>query len=170
MPSRWFLAPCGAILFLMVLLSTVMPGFAAGNAKHTPRLLFLPTPTATIPPIDVESIVVDVLQNMQANGFDDQANDGQGGLWLNWRYGTDPLETNFDAAGNANGSQVPPQQDRLADLRYVQNLWLYKRQHPDETQFDSELMKYTAIVKAEFSDHPDERGAFFDTLVNLSHL
>jgi hypothetical protein len=170
MRSRWFLAPCGAILFLMVVLSTAMPGFAAGNAKHTPRLLFLPTPTATIPPIDVESIVVDVLQNMQTNGFDDQASGGQGGLWLNWRYGTDPLQTNFDAAGNANGSLVPPQQDRLADLRYVQDLWVYKTQHPDDTQFDDELMKYTAIVKAEFTAHPDERGSFFDTLVELSHL
>ena len=170
MPSRWFLAPCGAILFLMVLLSTAMPGFAARNANHTPRLLFLPTPTATVPPMDVESIVVDVLQNMQSNGFDAQANGGLGGLWLNWRYGTDPLQTNFDAAGNANGSLVPPQQDRLADLRYVQNLWLYKTQHHDDTQFDDELMNYTAIVKAEFSNHPDERGWVFDTLVNLSHL
>ena len=170
MRSRWFLAPCGAVLFLMVLLSTAMPGFAAGNAKHTPRLLFLPIPTATIPPMDVESIVVDVLQNMQTNGFDAQANDGLGGLWLNWRYGSQPLQTNFDAAGNSEGSLVPPQQNRPTDLRYVQNLWIYKTQHPDDTQFDSELMTYTAIVKHEFSNQPDERGWVFDTLVNLSHL
>ncbi len=45
-----------------------------------------------------------------------------------------------------------------------------KRQHPDDTQFDSELMKYTTIVKAEFSDQPDERGWVFDTLINLYHL
>jgi hypothetical protein len=166
MRARLFLAPCGAILFLMVLLSMAMPGFAAGNAKHTPRLLFLPTSTATVPPMDVESIVVDVLQNMQTNGFDAQANSGQGSLWLNWRYGTDPLQTNFDAAG----TEVPPQQDRLSDLRYVQNLWLYIRQHPDDSQFDSELMKYTQIVKAEFSDQPDERGWVFDTLITLYHL
>src|SRR5712692_3965196 len=140
MRSRWFLAPCGAVLFLMVLLSTAMPGFAARNANHTPRLLFLPTPTATVPPMDVESIVVDVLQNIQTNGFDAQASGGLGGLWLNWRSGTDPLQKNVDTAGNANGSLVPPQQDRLADLLYVQNLWLYKTQHPDDTQFDSELM------------------------------
>ncbi len=160
MRSRWFLAPCGATLFLLLFFSTALPSYAAGR----------PTLTATIPTTDAASIVVDVLQNMQTNGFDAQANDGQGGLWLNWRYGTDPLETNVDAAGTANGSQVPPQQDRLADLRYMQNLWLYKRQHPDDTQFDSELMKYTTIVKAEFSNHPDERGWVFDTLINLYHL
>ncbi len=160
MRSRWFLAPRGVVVFLLVLVSTALPSYAAGSA----------TLTATIPRTDVESRVLEVLQNMQTNGFDAQANDGQGGLWLNWRYGTDPLQTNFDAAGTTNGSQVPPQQDRLADLRYVQNLWLYKRQHPDDTQFDNELMKYTAIVKAEFSDHPDERGWVFDTLINLYHL
>ncbi len=160
MHSRWFLAPCGAVLFLLVLLSTALPSYAAERS----------TLTATIPRTDVASVVVDVLQNIQTNGFDAQANNGQGGLWLNWRYGTDPLQTNFDAAGTTNGSQVPPQQDRLADLLYVQNLWLYKRQHPDDTQFESELMKYTAIVKAEFSGHPDERGWVFDTFITLYHL
>ena len=172
MRSRWFLAPCGAALFLLLLLSTALPSFAAGRPAPgvQPRGLFLPTPTATVPTTDAASIVVDVLQNMQSNGFDAQASGGQGGLWLNWRYGTDPLLTNFDEAGNANGSLVPPQQDRLADLLYVHNLWLYKTQHPDDTQFDDELMKYTAIVKAEFSHHPDERGWVFDTLVELSHL
>jgi hypothetical protein len=156
MRSRWFLAPGGAVVFLLVLVSTALPGYAAD--RHTR--------TSTIPRTDVTSIVVDVLQNMQTNGFDAQANSGQGSLWLNWRYGTDPLQTNVDAAG----TEVPPQQDRLSDLRYVQNLWLYKRQHPDDTQFDSELMKYTTIVKAEFSDQPDERGWVFDTLINLYHL
>ena len=133
-------------------------------------MLFLPTLTATVPPTDAASVVVDVLQNMQTNGFDAQANNGLGGLWLNWRYGTDPLQTNFDDAGNANGSQVPPQQDRLADLRYIHALWMYKTQHPQDTQFDDELMKYTQIVKAEFSGHPDERGWVFDTLIDLYHL
>ena len=160
MRSRWFQAPGGVVLFLLVLVSTALPSYAASRS----------TRTATIPQTDVASVVVDVLHNMQTNGFDAQANNGQGGLWLNWRYGTDPLQTNFDAAGTANGSEIPPQQDRLADLRYVENLWLYKRQHPDDTQFDTELMKYTVIVKAELSDHPDERGSFFDTLITLYHL
>ena len=160
MRSRWFLAPAGVVVFLLVFVSTAMPGSAAGRS----------TRTSAIPRTDVAGVVVDVLHNMQSNGFDAEANDGQGGLWLNWRYGTDPLQTNFDATGFANGSEVPPQQDRLADLRYVENLWLYTRQHPDDTQFESELMKYTTIVKAEFSDHPDERGWVFDTLMTIYHL
>jgi hypothetical protein len=160
MRSRLFLAPGGVVVFLLVLLSTALPTYAADRF----------TLHAANPRMDVASVVVDVLHNMQSNGFDPEANNGQGGLWLNWRYGTDPLQTNFDASGTANGSDVSPQQDRLADLRYVENLWLYKRQHPADTQFDSELMKYTAIVKDEFSDHPDERGWVFDTLITLSHL
>ena len=174
MRSRWFVAPWGAVLFLLMMLSTAIPSFAAGDGRQRsveqPHVLFLPTPTVTVPSTDAASIVVDVLQNMQTNGFDAQANDGLGGLWLNWRYGTDPLQTNFDAAGNANGSLVPPPQDRLADLRYVHALWMYKAQHPQDTQFDDELMKYTQIVKTEFSGHPDERGWVFDTLIDLSHL
>jgi len=131
---------------------------------------FLPTPTATVPAATVERIVITVLQNIHNNGFDAQANDGLGGLWLNWRYGTQPLQINFDDAGNANGSSVPPRQDRLVDLRYVHTLWLYKRQHLDDARFDGELKKYTDIVKHEFTDHPDERGWVFDTLVDLYHL
>ncbi len=172
MRTRLFLAPGGAVLFLLVFLLTTLPGFAAGRPIPImqQRELFLPTLTATVPPTDAESIVVDVLQNMETNGFDAQANDGLGGLWLNWRYSTEPLQTNFDDAGNSNGSLVPPQQDRLADLRYVQNLWVYKTRHPEDTQFDGELMKYTQIVKAEFSGHPDERGWVFDMLIDLYHL
>jgi hypothetical protein len=174
MRYRLFLAPCGALLALLVVLCTALPGFAAGGGRHSslvqPRVLFLPTPTATVPTATVERIVVDVLQNMHTNGFDAQANDGLGGLWLNWRYGTQPLETNFDDAGNAHGSLVPPQQDRLADLRYVHILWLYKTQHPNDVQFDGELTKYTSIVKHEFTNHPDERGWVFDTLIDLFHL
>jgi hypothetical protein len=172
MRSRWLLAPCGALLFLLLFVSMVLPSFASGRPTPgvQPRVLFLPTPTVTVPPSDAASIVVDVLQNMQTNGFDAQANDGLGGLWINWWYGTEPLQTNFDAAGNANGSLFLLQQDRLADLRYVHALWMYKTQHPQDTQFDGELMKYTHIVKAEFSGHPDERGWVFDTLIDLYHL
>ncbi len=174
MSYRLFLAPCGALLTLLVVLCTAAPGFAAGSGRHSslvqPRVPFLPTPTATVPAATVERIVITVLQNIHNNGFDAQANDGLGGLWLNWRYGTQPLQINFDDAGNANGSSVPPRQDRLVDLRYVHTLWLYKRQHLDDARFDGELKKYTDIVKHEFTDHPDERGWVFDTLVDLYHL
>src|SRR6266699_846127 len=174
MSYRLFLAPCGALLTLLVVLCTAAPGFAAGSGGHSslvqPRVPFLPTPTATVPAATVERIVITVLQNIHNNGFDAQANDGLGGLWLNWRYGTQPLQTNFDDAGNAHGSSVPPRQDRLVDLRYVHTLWLYQTQHPDDAQFNGELMKYTDIVKHEFANHPDERGWVFDTLVDLYHL
>ena len=174
MHSRWFLALYGAILSLMVVLYTTMPGFAAGSGRHSsmvqPRVLFLPTPTPTVPAATVEGIVVTVLKNIHINGFDAQANDGLGGLWINWRYGTQPLQTNFDDAGNVHGSSVPPRQDRLVDLRYVHTLWLYKTQHPDDAQFNGELMKYTDIVKHEFANHPDERGWVFDELIDLYHL
>ena len=43
-------------------------------------------------------------------------------------------------------------------------------QHPQDSQFEHELLQYTQIVKVEFSGHPDERGWVFDTLVTLYHL
>jgi hypothetical protein len=168
MRFRLFLAPCGALLTLLVVLCTALPGFAAGGGRHSS--LVQPTPTPTVSAATVERIVITVLQNIHNNGFDAQANDGLGGLWINWRYGTQPLQTNFDDAGNAHGSSVPPRQDRLVDLRYVHTLWLYKRQHRDDVQFDGELMKYTNIVKHEFTNHPDERGWVFETLVDLYRL
>jgi len=72
MRSRWLLAPWGAVLLLLILLLTTLPTMAAESLPPgmQPRVLFLPTPTATIPPADAESIVVAVLQNMQTNGFD----------------------------------------------------------------------------------------------------
>src|SRR6266852_4196174 len=146
MRYRLFLAPCGALLTLLVMLCTAAPGFAAGSGRHSsvvqPRVLSLPTPTPTVPAATVERIVITVLQSIHTNGFDAQANDGLGGLWINWRYGTQPLQTNFDDAGNAHGSSVQPRQDRLVDLRYVHTLWLYKTKHPDDARFDGELKIY----------------------------
>ncbi len=72
MRSRWLLAPWGVVLLLLILLSTAMPTMAAKSpppAMQT-RVLFLPTSTATIPPADAEGMVVEVLQNIQANSFD----------------------------------------------------------------------------------------------------
>src|SRR5579859_3758985 len=61
-----------------------------------------PTPVATVnahPTTD--SAILDMLNNMKQNGFnsDSTINDGMGGLYINWRYGTNPLETNINGTG-----------------------------------------------------------------------
>jgi hypothetical protein len=116
---------------------------------------------------------MDMLNNIKENGYnaDSSINDGKGGLWINWRYGTRPLVTNL------NGSGVPDSQgdgslrhDPLTDLRYVHALWLYKKLHPDDAQFDGELARYSAIVKYEFASPDNERGWLYDMFIDLYRL
>ena len=120
------------------------------------------------------SIVVDTLKNFQANGFDGASsiNDGMGGLWINWRYNTTPLQANLTLSGVASKMQ-PPQHDYNTDLRYLHNLLLYKSQHSSDAQFDSEIAKYTAIVKHEFQPahiRNDWRGWHYDEFMDMYRL
>ena len=115
-----------------------------------------------------------ILSNMKQNGFDNSSsiNGGLGGLWINWRYGTKPLQTNFNGSGKPDGSKVkPPRHDNFDDLRYLHALWLYKSQNPTDTQYNSEITKYTPIVKHEFASTNDLRGWIFDQqLMDLYQL
>src|SRR5579859_5015895 len=136
-----------------------------------------PTPTATTtqPAASsgaINTMIVDMLHNIQQNGFDKNAsiNNGLGGLWINWRYGTNPLQVNLNGSGNPDGPGVKLRHDELTDLRYVHALWMYKNQNPGDTQFDSELTKYTAIVKREFAGTHNERGWVYDELIDIYNL
>jgi hypothetical protein len=123
-----------------------------------------------------DEAIFNMLNNIKANGYDGDSaiNHGLGGLWINWRYGTNPLQVNLNDSGDPDGPSVnPPRHDPLTDLRYVEALWMYKNRHPSDTQFDGETSRYSAIVKAEFGEEPhNQRGWVYDILVhiyNLSH-
>ena len=49
----------------------------------------------------IHHIELSILDNIKANGFksDLHINHGLGGLFINWRYGTDPLQTNVNGSG-----------------------------------------------------------------------
>lgn len=101
----------------------------------------------------------------------ERQHDGLGGLWVNWRTGTQPLQVNFNGSGEPDGAKVsPPRHDPLTDLRYLHNLQSWKHQHPADTQFDDELKRYTAIVKRQFGNTTDERGWLYDELVDMARL
>ncbi len=110
-----------------------------------------------------------MLDNIKQNGFNSQAPGG--GLWVNWRYGTDPLQANINGSGIPGG--LGAGHDPLTDIRYLHNLWLYTSQNPGDTRYKSEIAKFTPIVKAEFAGTTDQRGWLFDEefldLYNLSH-
>lgn len=106
------------------------------------------------------SVEQSILDNIKQNGYD--ANTPGGGLWVNWRYGTNPLQTNIDGSGAFYPSGLGTSHDRLTDIRYLHNLWLYKTQNPGDTRYDSEIARYTPIVKAEFANANDQRGWLFD--------
>src|SRR6266487_65489 len=116
----------------------------------------------------IQSIEVDLLTNIKDNGFDGS---GPGGLWVNWRYGTQPLQTNINGTGEPDGVSVsPPRHDELTDLRYIHNLWSYKRQNPRDTRFDGEIARYTLIIKSEFAHAHNERGWLYDEAIALYQL
>lgn len=134
-----------------------------GTPTASPPTASPPTASPTEP--IVKSVVVSILDNIKQNGFnsDSSINNGLGGLWINWRYGTDPLQTNFAGSGNPDKSSItPPRHDPLTDIRYLHNLWLYKSQNPSDTRYDSEIAKYTPIIKTEFANAHDERGWLYD--------
>jgi predicted small lipoprotein YifL len=155
-------------VYLLLFLLLLLPGLAACGRKAT-----VPVPPS---PKSPDEAIISMLNNIKANGYDGNPaiNHGLGGLWVNWRYGTSPLQTNLNGSGDPDGPDVnPPRHDPLTDLRYVEALWMYKNRHPSDTQFDGEISRYSAIVKAEFGEYPhNERGWVYDILVhiyNLSH-
>jgi len=114
-----------------------------------------------------------MLRNTQANGFnfDSRINGGLGGLWINWRSGTKPLQVNFNGSGSPDDPNVdPPRHDPLTDFRYLHNLLSWKHQHPQDAQFDGEIKRFTAIVKREFAQTHNERGWMYDELMDIARL
>jgi hypothetical protein len=125
----------------------------------------------------VQAIEQAMLDNIKENGFDSSPtiNNGLGGLWVNWVYGTSPLQTDFNGTGETDQQMgAPLRHDPLTDIRYLHNLWLYKSQNPGDTRYDGEIAKFTAIVKFEWANaHDAQRGWLYDEefadLYNLTH-
>jgi hypothetical protein len=75
-----------------------------------------------LPKRTAEEVILTMLRNIQANGFNPHRaiNQGLGGLWINWRTGSRPLATNWNGSGQPDGPQVDrPRHDVLTDLRFV---------------------------------------------------
>ncbi|MEI7728934.1 MAG: hypothetical protein WCO56_05155 [Verrucomicrobiota bacterium] len=124
-------------------------------------------------PRTADSVILAMLTNIKTNGLNAQAKgtDGLGGLWINWRTGTQPLVVNLNGSGEPDGD-APEQtrHDDLTDLRYLHNLFYFKHQHPHDPQFDGEIRRFSAIVKKEFADAKNERGWIYDELISLWQL
>ncbi|HEY7418355.1 MAG TPA: hypothetical protein VH593_24450, partial [Ktedonobacteraceae bacterium] len=80
-----FLIACSVLL----LLTAAEPGYAR------------PTQRSVSTASQALAMERDVLNNIMQNGFDGNPgiNNGLGGLWVNWIYGTNPLQTNLNGSG-----------------------------------------------------------------------
>lgn len=150
----------GSLSIVVVLLCTLLTfsfvetSYAAGNRQ-------------SVPPTNQSVLTIEqaILSNIQQNGFDNNSsiNNGLGGLWVNWLYGSSTPQTNLHGNGVPDGPGVnPPRHDELTDLRYLHDLWLYKAQYPNDHTYDSEIQRYTPIVQSEFAGTTNERGWLFD--------
>jgi hypothetical protein len=125
-------------------------------------------PMAGAPP----GVVPDMLRNLHANGLNRNPtiNRGLGGLWINWRYGANPQQTNFKGSGETDGPADPLRHDVLTDFRYLHNLLLWKTLHPADHEFDDDIQRFRDIVRLEFADTRNERGWLYDELIDMYRL
>lgn len=169
--------PLGALTVGLLALTLLLAACASGSttAKKTPTAQ--PEATAnTQTAAGVDALILDQLKNMQADGTDSSAavNGGLGGLWINWKYGTNPLAVNINGAGVPDNIN-PPRHDPLTDLRYLHNLLTYKSLHPSDTQFDGEISRYSKIVQADFvntstANDANPRGWVYDEFADMYAL
>lgn len=166
---------CVMAIVSLILASCFDAGGQKSNTTHVPAQR---TPGAT-PTVNVNAhlalhaIEVDILNNMKTYGFDSDSsiNNGLGGLWVNWRYGSNPLQVDVNGTGETDvvsGKML--RHDPLTDLRYIHNLWSYKVQNPNDHQFDSEIARYTPIIQKEFANSHNERGWLYDEFIALYNL
>jgi hypothetical protein len=154
------------VALALIVLSVTHRQQAAHQATPTPQV---GQPTSSPGNLAVKAIEVSILDNITQNGFNPHTPGG--GLWVNWRYGTNPLQTNINGSGTVGGMGLD--HDPLTDIRYLHALWLFSSQNPGDKRYAGEIARYTPIVKAEFAGTTDQRGWLFDEefldLYNLSH-
>jgi hypothetical protein len=175
------------IFLARILVILVLTGFGACNTTTTkvtpvttntpitPSQTFTAMATITLTPVSpiVHAVELDIMNNIKAHGFhaDPGINNGMGGLYINWRYGSNPLQANVNGTGETDDtSGATLRHDDLTDLRYLHNLWSYKIENPGDTSFDSEMSRYTPIIKHEFENTHNERGWIYDILIDIYTL
>ena len=129
-----------------------------------------PAASAALTSGPVDEVVREVLLNISTSGFnpDPALNGGLGGLWINWRTGTNPLQANVNTSGTPNADLL--RHDYLTDLRYLHALWLYRAAHPADGQFDQQVTRFTRIIKAEFAHPAEDHGWVYDEFIDLYRL
>ncbi len=150
-------------------------GGRANPVKHASGTVAAPPAAGSVSSEGIPSaesqVVNALLTTMRTEGYhaDPAINHGLGGLYVNWRYNTTPLEANI-VSGDSPTVASTNAHDPLTDLRYLHDLWIYKSEHPDNGSVDAEISRYTPIVKTEFSGIHDQRGWLFDELIDLYRL
>src|SRR5689334_15434557 len=96
--KRWSTG-LSALLVTFLLISACASGANSSAHGDTSPTASVPSGATTTPA--AESIILAMLNNVKTNGWDNNSaiNNGLGGLWVNWRYGTSPLQVNLNGTG-----------------------------------------------------------------------
>ena len=100
-----------------------------------------------------------MLQNFHDHGYNQRV----GGLYINW----DAFGANYYGSGRPDIGAIR-RHDPLTDLRYLANLWRYRRACSSH-RWDADIRRFTPIVYHEYAGHVDARGWVYTVLAAIAH-
>ena len=139
--------------------------------KSPTHVVLTPTKTATTklsPAID--TVVGQVLKNMHQHAWNVNAmthNTVTGGLYINWKM-SDPSITNVTNPG-ADGD-TDHNHDPQVDLLYLESLAEYHQLHPQDTTYNADLQRATALNLADFKNYSQPKGWIYFALLKVGTL
>src|SRR5207249_310694 len=107
---------CVYVCLLLVLFIIAGCGSQKPATHVTPPTTTPPQATQEAQNKSADVVARDMLDNIKKHGYNanPSVNNGLGGLWINWRYNSDPFQTNLNGSGFAdNPGQNPPRHDQL---------------------------------------------------------
>ncbi len=127
------------------------------------------TATATLAP-HVDTTVTQILTNMHQHAWNANAmthNTVTGGLYINWKM-SNPAITNVTNPG-ADGD-TDHNHDPQVDLLYLESLAEYHQLHPQDTTYNDDLQRATALVVADFKNYSMPKGWVYFALLKAGTL
>ncbi|GCE22786.1 hypothetical protein [Dictyobacter kobayashii] len=158
------------IVVLLTLMYTVFirPPFNPNEGKSVPKPITKqhePTAQPTAIPgariKDLDTIVTQVLNDMNAHSWDDQLDT----TLINWRK-SDVNQVNC-SPDHCDQRGHSTRRDNLNDLRILDNMYWYKVRHPSDTSMDTYIARILPSAQREWGNTVQNKGWIYFTLLHM---